>query len=112
MKKFLFVFLVAVLAVSSAALGWGVFNDGADNNCAACHVGSVVMDAHNTSNCLVCHVVTSGDVPATSNCSACHGAGAMVNFHNGAGITSCAMCHAELPNGDCSWGELKSRYLD
>ena len=110
MKKLWLVILVVVLAVSSTALGWGVFNNGSGNNCAACHEGSVIMAAHGSVACLDCHVVTSGDVPATSNCSACHGAGAMVNFHNGAGITSCAMCHAELPNESCSWGELKSRY--
>lgn len=111
MKKVLVIVLMAVLAVSSTAWGWGLFNDGADNNCRACHPGTVVMDAHSGVSCLSCHVAVSGDVPATSNCAACHGAGAIVNFHNGAGITSCAICHSELPNERCSWSELKSGFL-
>ena len=111
MKKVLVIVLMAVLAVSSTALGWSVFNDGADNYCAGCHDRNVVHAAHSAESCLSCHVAPSGDVPVTSSCAVCHGAGEIVNFHNGAGITSCAICHAELPNERCSWSELKSGFL-
>jgi len=110
MRAFQIVAILAVLFLSSTALGWGLFNDGADNNCATCHDGTVVMAAHSGVSCLSCHTATSGDVPVTSNCSVCHGAGDMVNFHNGAGINSCAVCHAELPNERSGWGDFKKYY--
>ena len=112
MKKVVLVGFAVILLTSGTALGWGLFNDGADNYCAQCHIGSVIMGAHGSVACLACHVETSGDVPATSNCAMCHAAGGMVTLHNGGGITSCGVCHADLPNELRDWSEIKSLYQE
>jgi hypothetical protein len=110
MKKVLFIAIAVMIGTSGTTLGWNVFNDGEDNYCALCHEGNVVMGAHEGVSCLSCHTAAPGDVPVTSNCADCHTAGGMVNFHNDAGITSCAMCHSELPIERRDWSEIKSLF--